>query len=267
LTSRRSGLLFALALALTFVVARSGPASAGSNHHHGKTSVAKPHGKTVARARHARSHRHWVNGHPSHVECTRRGKKRRCHRISNFTGHGVPAGDLRTDPLPTPSGNIWIYAENLDEEVKVNIYRPGGGYDEAALAQLDHLFRCKRTDEERAVDPRVYEMLSRIQDHFEGKRAVLISGFRFAERHSSRHYHASAMDIRIPGVPLKTLYGYAESLDKGGMGMGIYPTTQFIHVDYRAPGEPSYRWVDVSGHGGAPPPRHQHPKHHKRTTS
>jgi uncharacterized protein YcbK (DUF882 family) len=266
LTSRRSGPLFALALALLFLMARGGPASAGGTHHHHIAS----HHRGKALARHASSHHHHrrlVHGHPSHVVCHHHGKHRSCHRISNFTGHGVPADELRTDPLPTPSGNVWIYAENFREEVKVNIYRPGGGFDEAALAQLDHLFRCKRTDEERAVDPRVYETLSRIQDHFEGKRAVLISGFRFAERHSSRHFHASAMDIRVEGVPLDTLYSYAESLDPGGMGLGIYPTTQFIHVDYRAPGDPSYRWVDVSGHGGAPPPRHHHPTHHKRTTS
>jgi hypothetical protein len=71
------------------------------------------------------------------------------------------------------------------------------------------------------------------------------------------------MDIRIPGVSINTMYAYAESLDlglaegsQGGMGIGLYPTSQFIHVDFRAPGEPSYRWVDYSGHGGS--------KHHKK---
>src|SRR5207248_384144 len=93
----------------------------------------------------------------------------------------------------------------------------------------------------------LYEQLSRIYDHF-GKQVQLVSGFRFAERDSSRHFHASAMDIRVEGVPLHELYDYAASLDPGGMGLGIYPTSQFIHFDYRAPGEPSYRWVDYSGH-------------------
>jgi uncharacterized protein YcbK (DUF882 family) len=186
--------------------------------------------------------------HGSHKVCSGKGKSRSCHRESDFQGHGVAGATLRTDPLPTPSGNVWIYAENLNEEVKGNIYKADGTFDEAVLAQLDHLFRCKRTNEERAVDPRVYEMLSRIQDHFDGKRAVLISGFRFAERDSSRHYHASAMDIRIPDIGLNELYTYAQTLDMGGMGMGIYPNSQFIHVDFRAPGEPSYRWTDYSGH-------------------
>ena len=70
------------------------------------------------------------------------------------------------------------------------------------------------------------------------------------ERNSSRHFHASAMDIRIRDVTIKEMYAYAESLDPGGMGIGIYPNSGFIHVDLRAPGDPSYRWTDLSGHSG-----------------
>jgi hypothetical protein len=38
-----------------------------------------------------------------------------------------------------------------------------------------------------------------------------------------------------------------QTLDQGGMGMGQYPTSQFVHMDYRAPGEPSFRWTDTAG--------------------
>jgi uncharacterized protein YcbK (DUF882 family) len=171
-------------------------------------------------------------------------------RHSDFSGHNALKSTLRTEPLPKPSGDIWVRAENLNEEVKVNIYKPDGSYDEAALAKLDDLFRCVKTGEVRAVRADLYEQLSRFYDHFEGKRIDLVSGFRFAERNSSRHYHASAMDIRIQGVSIKQMYAFAESLDAGGMGVGLYPTSGFIHVDFRAPGEPSYRWTDWSGHGG-----------------
>ena len=66
-----------------------------------------------------------------------------------------------------PSGDIWLRAENLGEEVTVNIYKPDGTFDEAALAKLDDLFRCVRTGEVRAVRPELYEQLSRIYDHFD----------------------------------------------------------------------------------------------------
>ena len=171
-------------------------------------------------------------------------------RHSDFSGHNALKTTLRTEPLPKPSGDIWLRAENLNEEVKVNIYKADGSFDEGALAKLDDLFRCARTGAVRAVRADLYEQLSRFYDHFEGKRIDLVSGFRFAERNSSRHYHASAMDIRIKGVTIREMYAFAESLDGGGMGIGIYPRSGFVHVDFRAPGEPSYRWTDWSGHGG-----------------
>ncbi len=175
-------------------------------------------------------------------------KRTRCTFVRTFSGHGVAAADLRTAPLERPSGDVWVHAENLGEETRVNIYRPDGAYDEEALARLDDIFRCKRTHEVRALDPRLYEQLSRMQDHFGGARATIISGFRFAERSSSRHFHASAIDIRIDGVGVRDMYTYAQGLDAGGMGIGIYPHSNFVHIDFRAPGEPSYRWTDHSGH-------------------
>jgi uncharacterized protein YcbK (DUF882 family) len=172
--------------------------------------------------------------------------KRTCKRVPQFDGHNASKTALRTEPLERPSGEIWVRSENLQEEVQVNIYRADGSFDEAALAQLDEIFRCRRSNEVRAVDPRLYEHMSRVFDHFGKQRIELVSGFRFKERNSSRHWHASAMDIRIKGVTIRELYEFAETLDLGGMGVGIYPNSGFVHIDYRAPGEPSYRWTDWS---------------------
>ena len=179
---------------------------------------------------------------------TVRGKKK-CKRVAMFEGHNASRAKLRQDPLARPSGEVWLRAENLATEIRVNIYKEDGSLNEASLAQLDELFRCKTTGEVRAVRAELYEQLSRISDHFGGKRVDLVSGFRFSERSSSRHFHASAMDIRIAGVSIREMYAYAESLDGGNMGIGLYPTTGFIHVDFRAQGEPSYRWTDRSGPG------------------
>ena len=30
------------------------------------------------------------------------------------------------------------------------------------------------------------------------------------------------------------------------MGIGLYPRDGFVHIDFRAPGQPSYRWTDRS---------------------
>lgn len=174
---------------------------------------------------------------------------------ATFQGHNAAKASLRTEPLAKPSGNVWVYAENLGEELKANIYKEDGSFDDAVLAKLDDMWRDTQGGEVRAVDAELYEMLSRLCDHYQGKRVSMVSGFRFHERDSSRHFNASAMDIRIPGVSDRDLYNFAETLDvgnaggnHGAMGIGIYPTTGFVHIDFRAPGEPSFRWTDYSGH-------------------
>ncbi len=179
--------------------------------------------------------------------CTGKGSRRRCHRErGRFAGRAVAASELRTEPLPRPSGKIHILHAALKEDEELNIYKPDGSYDEATLARLDSVFRCRRTGEERAVDPRLYEILSIIYDHFGGRPIELTSGFRYQRNEGSRHFHASAMDVTVEGISYKELYDFADSLDSGGMGIGKYPHDGFVHIDFRAPGEPSYRWTDTS---------------------
>src|SRR6476620_9413178 len=83
--------------------------------------------------------------------------KKRKHHSSDFSGHNALKSTLRTEALPKPSGDIWVRAENLNEEVRVNIYKPDGSFNDAALAQLDDLFRCVRTGAVRAVRAELYE--------------------------------------------------------------------------------------------------------------
>lgn len=193
--------------------------------------------------------------------CSGSGSKRRCRYKKQFDGHGVRSVALRPEPLERPSGEIVFTPRNFkDETYRVNIYAEDGGFDDTALAALDRGFRCKRTGNERAVDPRLYEMLSRIYDHFGQKPIWLVSGHRYQRNEKSRHYHASAMDIYIEGVSIRELYEYADSLDKGGMGIGLYPRSGFVHVDFRAPGAESYRWTDYSGPGSSKPKKKKAPK-------
>jgi uncharacterized protein YcbK (DUF882 family) len=167
-----------------------------------------------------------------------------------FVGHGVAKTDLRAAALPKASGRIELKSPALGEAVDVTIYNDDGSLNQSALAKLDKLFRCRRTDEERAVDPRLYEILALVYDHF-GKQVHINSGFRYQRNEGSRHFHASAMDISIDGVSYKDIYKFAETLDTGGMGIGQYPYSGFVHIDFRAPGEASYRWTDTKRGGKA----------------
>src|SRR6185295_11267875 len=223
----RSALLFLAGAAIASFAPRVATADPGT--------ASRPAAKAAAR----RS----VNDKGTMRQCSERGGKTSCRRVAVFQGHNAVRATLRSDPLDRPSGDIWIFAENLGEEFHGNIYKPDGSFDDAALAKLDDMWRDTKTGDVRAVRAELYEHLSRICDHFPDHRVDLVSGFRFHERDSSRHFHASAMDIRIKGISIRELYNFAETLDvgvdsEGALGIGIYPTTQFIHVDFRAPGEP-----------------------------
>src|SRR5262245_15776083 len=137
-----------------------------------------------------------INDKGTMRQCSERGGKTTCRRVAVFQGHNASPSTLRADPLDRPSGNVWIYAENLGEEFQGNIYKSDGSFDDAALARLDDMWRDTRTGDVRAVRAELYEHLSRICDHYPGQRVDLVSGFRFHERDSSRHYHASAMEDR-----------------------------------------------------------------------
>src|SRR5262245_41855506 len=88
--------------------------------------------------------------------------KGKSKRRSEFSGHNAAKSSLRTEPLPRPSGEVWLRAENLNEEVRGNIYKADGTFDDAVLAKLDDMFRCTQTGEVRAVNAHLYEQLSRI---------------------------------------------------------------------------------------------------------
>jgi uncharacterized protein YcbK (DUF882 family) len=175
----------------------------------------------------------------------KKGKKKRA-RGPVFSGRLASVGELREEPLDKPSGHIELYAVNFQEKLVVDLYNEDGSLDDEAVDKLNHLWRCKRTDTEKSIDPRLFEMLSRIYDKFE-KPIELVSGFRNQQRTSSFHFHGSASDIRIPGVSEKALHAFVATLDTGGMGIGIYPRAGFVHVDIRP--EPSYRWTDYSPPG------------------
>ena len=170
-------------------------------------------------------------------------KERGKHK-GRMVGWPVPEKDLLPEPPARPSGKLHIYSLSYKDDAEVNIYNQDGSFNLQALAEINHIFKCRRSGLEHDIDTRLITILSQIYDHFGGKRIELLSGYRFQRRTTSNHFHGAAADIRIAGVDPRTIRAYAESLDAGGMGVGWYPKVGFIHVDVREP--PSYRWIDYS---------------------
>jgi uncharacterized protein YcbK (DUF882 family) len=176
----------------------------------------------------------------------RRGKSRR--HGGKFNGRVVAESDLRSEPLPRPSGNLEIVSlANASDRAKVNIFNPDGSYSVEAIEELNFVLRCRRTDDEKPIDIQLLNWLSLIYDHFGGKPLQIVSGYRNQRKQTSNHFKGRATDIRIEGVSPKQIRAFAETLDRGGMGIGFYPVSGFVHIDVRSP--PSYRWVDKSAPG------------------
>jgi uncharacterized protein YcbK (DUF882 family) len=159
-------------------------------------------------------------------------------------GHAVTEDQLRRKAPPRPSGNIHLFHLYRSESLKVNIYNADGSYDVDALRAVSHLLRCTKTDAEKDVEPRLLTVLSHVYDHFGGRRIEITSGYRNQRGTTSYHFRASATDILIEGVKPTVVRAFVETLDTGGMGIGLYPRSGFVHVDVRTP--PSYRWIDYA---------------------
>lgn len=127
--------------------------------------------------------------------------------------------------------------ESLDLE-----YWADGGYRPDALAAINQVLRDWRTDDVFPIEPGLLDLLHRLA-HAAGSPEPfqVISGYRspatnaLLRRRSRRvaaaslHLKGMAVDLRLPGIPLRTLHRTALGLRAGGVG--YYPASDFVHVD------------------------------------
>lgn len=154
----------------------------------------------------------------------------------------APTGSVRTsvEPMGTGVTSITIFNTHTHELESIQYKDAQSGYLTSGLKELNRITRCRLTGEEFEISPKLVELVANIQRHFHASRIDLISGYRspklnFSLRSSghrvasrSLHMEGLAMDIRIPGVPLKAIRDYAKTLQAGGVG--YYPGN-FVHVD------------------------------------
>jgi uncharacterized protein YcbK (DUF882 family) len=130
---------------------------------------------------------------------------------------------------------------NTGELLTVTFDREAGP-DAATLGKLQHFLRDYRANEEHAMDPALFGLLSDLAVHA-GKEArfEVISGYRspgtnarlhalgHAVAEHSLHMEGRAIDVRLLGCDLETLRDLALEAKRGGVG--FYPSSNFVHVD------------------------------------
>lgn len=146
-------------------------------------------------------------------------------------------------------GKIALYVYHLKERAEV---RAGD------LAKIASLFRSRDSNKTSPVDPRLVELLDRIEDHFGVRQVEIISGYRseifnrelketgHTVANESLHIKGMAADIHLDEITEEVLRDYAQSLGVGGVG--FYPSLHMVHVDVgpvRTWGEqaPRKKWV------------------------
>jgi uncharacterized protein YcbK (DUF882 family) len=131
---------------------------------------------------------------------------------------------------------------NRGEALTVPVFGDGGGLASTDLDRIAHLLRAA-AGEEHPIDPRELALIYRIETHFEVPEIRVVSGYRVPKPGShSNHGKGRAIDIIVPGVADEEVARFAREV--GFVGVGVYPTSQFVHVDVRPR---SYFWVDFSG--------------------
>jgi uncharacterized protein YcbK (DUF882 family) len=142
------------------------------------------------------------------------------------------------------AGHAMLSLSNVNRGETLDIPALGDdvGFRAADLDRVAHLLRAGG-GEEHPMDPRALGLVYRIQTHFDVPEIRVVSGYR-VPRAGSRSNHAKgrAVDLIVPGVADEDVARFAR--DFGFVGIGVYPVSQFVHVDIRPR---SYFWVDVSG--------------------
>ncbi len=147
-------------------------------------------------------------------------------------------------PAPSPQAqyHLRMYHLHTGESIDVT-YRVGDQYIPSAIAMLNHFLRDHRTNDTANYDPHEFDVLHALMDKLHRPNGVIqiVCGYRtpwsngYLREHGkgvaehSQHMLSKAIDIRVPGVPTRTLDLAALSLGLGGVG--YYPHSQFVHVD------------------------------------
>ncbi len=172
--------------------------------------------------------------------------------VTSATTAGPDAGWRRQDPGPGsaasgPPRSLRVRRGATGESFS-GIYWRDGRYDREAMAKLNGVFRDPGRDEATPMDPRLFDVLSRLatsmgaQEHYE-----LLSGYRTPETNASNaarsrrvsrvslHMSGMAADVRLVDRPPLALARLAAEMQTGGVG--LY-RSGFVHLDCG----PARRW-------------------------
>ncbi|MEZ5524561.1 MAG: YcbK family protein [Pseudomonadales bacterium] len=163
-------------------------------------------------------------------------------KIGGLTA-GLAVSSTAFAKLPATPYERSLQFYNLHTGESLNtVFSIEGRFVKESLQDINHLLRDHRTDEVRAIDPRLLTLLDDLKNLVGNKQPFhIISGYRSPATNQmlnqqsngvakqSLHMKGMAIDIRVPGVDTRALQKSALSLQGGGVG--LYTRSDFVHVD------------------------------------
>jgi len=141
-----------------------------------------------------------------------------------------------------PERSLSLLNTHTGERLKEVVYWEKGEYIIDALENLNHVLRDHRTNQVHPIDPMTLDLMAAISRKVGAKQPFeIISGYRSPQTNrslrnnsngvakNSYHMQGKAVDLRLPGIPLKTVRKAALDLRMGGVG--YYSKSGFVHID------------------------------------
>ena len=166
---------------------------------------------------------------------------RRCAQLA-VAGVAAPLTAQAALASPPQARSLAMEHTHTGERLTL-VYAMGEQYVADALRMLNRFLRDHYSGDIGVIDPQLFDLLHRVKTELGARQPFqVISGYRCPNTNQtlrttrgggvakhSLHMDGKAIDIRLPGVPLRDLHDAALSLRAGGVG--YYPREQFIHVD------------------------------------
>jgi uncharacterized protein YcbK (DUF882 family) len=154
-----------------------------------------------------------------------------------------------------PERRLLIHHQHTGEWLR-SVYFADGRYQDESLREISRVLRDWRTDQVKAIDPKVLDIVYYLQQRLSLAGPLeVICGYRspatnaMLRRRSrgvarnSLHMDGMAIDISFKGTTLAAVRRAAVELGAGGVG--YYPASGFIHLDS---GDPR-QWQQGGGQG------------------
>jgi len=167
----------------------------------------------------------------------------------NVRGAAVRAWHSMGSAAPPKAANglpmLVLHSLNTNDRTELTPYTTDGGFSAEDLDRASHVVRDPRSGNRHPLEPHLIDLVYRLETHFGSPEIRVISCYRTPNAKSrSNHGRGRAIDFVVPGATDEEVAKVAR--DFGFVGVGIYPTSGFIHMDVR---DRSYFWVDRSGPG------------------